>query len=227
MLDPLDGTKNFLHGLPVYASSVGVLYRGEPVIGAVYTPWPNASGGVVHHARRGGGAYTDGVPIAVAPLEAPHSGQLATIPGSFDWLYQFSKSVRGSTGDPRVTGSIAYELILVARGVTQYMFTSNPHLVGRGGRRSGGDGGRLGADGRRTERGAYRSVPAYELARVERAVRRLAVGSDYDEGVARMGAPAGSGQSGGGEADCGEHRMAAESASVGANVVAEATEALI
>lgn len=128
VLDPLDGTKNFLHGLPVYASSVGVLYRGEPVIGAVYTPWPNASGGVVHHARRGGGAYTDGVPIAVASLEAPHSGQLATIPGSFDWLYQFGKPVRGSTGDPRVTGSIAYELILVARGVTQYMFTSNPHL---------------------------------------------------------------------------------------------------
>ena len=128
VLDPLDGTKNFLHGLPVYASSVGVLYRGEPIVGAVFTPWPGDTVGVVHHARRGGGAYTDGVPISAADLEAPHSGQLATVPGSFDWLYRFGKPVRGSTGDPRVTGSIAYELVLVARGVTQYMYTSNPHL---------------------------------------------------------------------------------------------------
>ena len=128
VLDPLDGTKNFLHGLPVYASSVGVLYRGEPVVGAVYTPWPSAGGGVVHHARRGGGAFTDGVPIAALSADAPSSGQLATIPGSFDWLYRFDKPVRGKTGDPRVTGSIAYELVLVARGVTQYMYTSNPHM---------------------------------------------------------------------------------------------------
>ena len=128
VLDPLDGTKNFLHGLPAYACSVGVMYRGEPVVGAVYTPWPEASGGVVHHARRGGGAFTGDQPINVAKLEGPEGGQLATVPGSFDWLYRFGKPVRGNTGDPRVTGSIAYELVLVARGATQYMYTSNPHL---------------------------------------------------------------------------------------------------
>ena len=128
VLDPLDGTKNFLHGLPVYACSVGALYRGAPVVGAVFTPWPDASGGVVHHARRGGGAYTNGAPIRVADLDSPRSGQLATVPGSFDWLYRFDKPMRGKTGDPRVTGSIAYELVLVARGATQYMYTSNPHL---------------------------------------------------------------------------------------------------
>ena len=128
VLDPLDGTKNFLHGLPVYACSVGVLFRGEPVVGAVFTPWPEDGGGAVHHARRNGGAYTNGKPISVVQLDAPQSGQLATVPGSFDWLYRFDKPMRGKTGDPRVTGSIAYELVLVARGVTQYMYTSNPHL---------------------------------------------------------------------------------------------------
>ncbi len=128
VLDPLDGTKNFLHGLPVYACSVGVLYKGEPVVGAVYTPWPKEGGGVVHHARRGGGAFADGTPIGVAKLESPQANQLITLPGSFDWLYRFDAPMRGKTGDPRVTGSIAYELIMVARGVTQYMYTSNPHL---------------------------------------------------------------------------------------------------
>ena len=127
VLDPLDGTKNFLHGLPVYACSVGVLYRGEPVVGAVYTPWPKGDG-VVHHARRGGGAFADGIPIKVAELESPQANQLITLPGSFDWLYRFDEPMRGKTGDPRVTGSIAYELIMVARGITQYMYTSNPHL---------------------------------------------------------------------------------------------------
>ncbi len=127
VLDPLDGTKNFLHGLPVYACSVGVLYRGEPIVGAVYTPWPKG-GGVVHHARKGGGAFTDGIPIRVAELQSPQANQLITVPGMFDRLYNFDSPMRGKTGDPRVTGSIAYELIMVARGITQYMYTSNPHL---------------------------------------------------------------------------------------------------
>ena len=40
VLDPLDGTKNFLHGLPVYACSVGVLYRGEPSWARYIPPGP-------------------------------------------------------------------------------------------------------------------------------------------------------------------------------------------
>ena len=36
--------------------------------------------------------------------------------------------MHGRTGDHRVTGSIAYELVLLSRGVTQYMYTSSPHL---------------------------------------------------------------------------------------------------
>ena len=128
VLDPLDGTKNFLHGLPLYASSVGVMYRGEPVVGAVFTPWAGSADGVVHHARRGGGAFTDGEPISVLALDSPGADQLVTVPGAFDRLYRFGKPMRGNSGDPRVTGSIAYELVLVSRGVTQYMYTSNPHL---------------------------------------------------------------------------------------------------
>ena len=38
VLDPLDGTTNFLNGLPVYASSIGILHRGRPVVrGVVYS----------------------------------------------------------------------------------------------------------------------------------------------------------------------------------------------
>ena len=66
--------------------------------------------------------------LTCSPSTSPGADQLITVPGAFDRLYRFGKPMRGSSGDPRVTGSIAYELILVSRGVTQYMYTSNPHL---------------------------------------------------------------------------------------------------
>ena len=68
VLDPLDGTTNFMNGLPVYASSIGVLYRGRPLAGAVYIPWPSAdSSGVVVHCHAGRGAFADGEPVSVYP----------------------------------------------------------------------------------------------------------------------------------------------------------------
>ena len=57
VLDPLDGTTNFLSGLPVYAVSIGVLHRGTPVAGALFIPWPGKDGGYVLHARKGAGAW--------------------------------------------------------------------------------------------------------------------------------------------------------------------------
>ena len=79
VLDPLDGTKNFMGGLPVYASSVGVMHRGVPIVGAVFVPWPSDGGGVVLHARTGGGAFADDEPISVADSEEPRA-QLAGDP---------------------------------------------------------------------------------------------------------------------------------------------------
>ena len=128
VLDPLDGTKNFMGGLPVYASSVGVMYRGVPIVGAVFVPWPSDGGGVVLHARTGGGAFADDEPISVAEFEEPKGNSLVTLPGSFGAAYRFRKPMNGKVGEVRVTGSIAYELAMTARGVLQYAVTTGPHL---------------------------------------------------------------------------------------------------
>ena len=128
VLDPLDGTRNFLSGLPVYASSIGVLYRGVPVAAAVFLPWPSESGGIVMHARRGGGTYVDGEPVAVLAADAPEGNRLVTLPGGFGALFKVRKPLRGKTGELRMTGSIAYELAMVAKGVTQYTITTAPFL---------------------------------------------------------------------------------------------------
>ena len=128
VLDPLDGTKNFISGLPVYACSIGVIYRGAPLVGAVFVPWPHPSGGVVFHARRGGGARVDGESISVLLSDRPKDNQLVTLPSSFYGFFRFRKPMRGKVGELRVTGSIAYELAMTACGVLQYSLVTSPQL---------------------------------------------------------------------------------------------------
>ena len=53
VIDPLDGTRNFLNGLPIYASSIGLLFKGEPIAGSLYIPWPNAEGCLIISAVKG------------------------------------------------------------------------------------------------------------------------------------------------------------------------------
>ena len=128
VLDPLDGTNNFVGGLPVFACSIGVLYRGAPVVGALYIPWPGEGDGAVMHARSGGGAFIDGEPLAVYRGPEPEGSRLTALPASFDRGYRLGKSMRRRVGEVRVTGSIAHELAMTAKGVLQYSITTRPRL---------------------------------------------------------------------------------------------------
>ena len=74
VLDPLDGTVNYLNGLPVFAVSVGALYKGEPVLGCIFTPSPTRSDGSMYHARKGNGAFQDGKAIGVYKASSPQRG---------------------------------------------------------------------------------------------------------------------------------------------------------
>jgi myo-inositol-1(or 4)-monophosphatase len=67
VVDPLDGTANFLHGFPVVGVSVALVEAGRPVAGAVHAP---LLGGETFTAVRGGGAFRDGRPIRVADRPA-------------------------------------------------------------------------------------------------------------------------------------------------------------
>ncbi len=137
VLDPLDGTTNFLNGLPVFASSIGVLHRGRPVAAALYVPWPNAGGGFVLHCRRGGGAKiaslvagagADDEPVKVLETEQPIPNRLIGLPGYFGVANRFTGGLADKAGEPRTTGSIAYELAMTARGVMQYAIFGAPRM---------------------------------------------------------------------------------------------------
>jgi myo-inositol-1(or 4)-monophosphatase len=54
VVDPIDGTTNFVNGFPLFAASIGVLHRGEPVVGAIWCSTSHALRPGVYHARAGG-----------------------------------------------------------------------------------------------------------------------------------------------------------------------------
>lgn len=127
-LDPLDGTTNFINGLPVFACSVGLLHRGEPVVGAVLIPWAGAPEGVVYHARKGGGAYAQGRRIQVATEPEPKPAGLAAVPAAFSRIISVGRPWHRRLGELRGLGSIAYELAMVADGTFQYALFARPHV---------------------------------------------------------------------------------------------------
>ena len=137
VLDPLDGTTNFLNGLPVFASSIGVIHRGRPVAAALYIPWPADGGGFVLHCRKGGGARiaplaagsgAEDEPVKVLETEQPIPNRLIGLPGYFAAANRFTGGLAGKAGEPRTTGSIAHELAMTARGVMQYSIFGAPRM---------------------------------------------------------------------------------------------------
>jgi myo-inositol-1(or 4)-monophosphatase len=73
-IDPLDGTTNFLHGLPIFAISIGLEREGQIVAGLVYNPATDD----IFVAEKGAGAYYNNRRIRVAARRDMAEGLIAT-----------------------------------------------------------------------------------------------------------------------------------------------------
>jgi len=104
VVDPLDGTKEFVEGVPQYSVAVGLVEGGVPIFGAVHQPVT----GDTWWARRGGGCFRNGVPVRVAGGNALGASRSEMKRGEFEPF------VEG--WDLRPIGSIAFKLALVASG---------------------------------------------------------------------------------------------------------------
>jgi myo-inositol-1(or 4)-monophosphatase len=120
VLDPLDGTTNYINGLPLWCVSVGVLWRNRPVAAAIFTPSGPGAAPAVFHARAGGGAFVDGVPISVTEEPEPTKARLSGLPGHYWQDMRFRTRKGPALGETRTLGSIALELALISAGVLQY-----------------------------------------------------------------------------------------------------------
>jgi myo-inositol-1(or 4)-monophosphatase len=117
VIDPLDGTTNFIHGLPVYSVSVGLLQNGKPVMGIVYEPNRDE----LFYAWQHSPAYLNGQVIRVSQTAELAQSLLATGFPYYDFdtmqhylntLDELMKTTRGM----RRMGSAAVDLVYVACG---------------------------------------------------------------------------------------------------------------
>lgn len=109
VIDPVDGTTNFVNGFPLFAASIGVLHRGRPIVGAIWCSTGHELRPGVYHAHVGGPLLFDGREV---PRGRPSVGvrrRLVAGPGA-----NFG---RAGNGDMRVTGSAAIECAFVAAGI--------------------------------------------------------------------------------------------------------------
>jgi myo-inositol-1(or 4)-monophosphatase len=74
VIDPLDGTTNFIHGIPVYAVSIGLLERDKPLLGVVYDPERDEC----FWAIEGKGAYLNGNKISCSDAKTIKGSVIGT-----------------------------------------------------------------------------------------------------------------------------------------------------
>jgi myo-inositol-1(or 4)-monophosphatase len=116
IVDPLDGTINYAHGLPLFAVSIALERAGEVVLGVVYDPMRDET----FVAERGGGANLNGEPIRVSETEQPIQALITTglpydrerMPEALELFGHFAALSRGM----RRLGAAALDLCYVACG---------------------------------------------------------------------------------------------------------------
>jgi myo-inositol-1(or 4)-monophosphatase len=117
IVDPLDGTVNFVHGIPHVAVSVGLWKGDQPLAGVIYDPLRDEC----FSASAGGGAFLNGQPIGVSPTADLDLSVTATgFPydhGDYaDEYAQVVGAVLASVNGIRRFGSAALDLAWVAAG---------------------------------------------------------------------------------------------------------------
>jgi histidinol-phosphatase len=125
IIDPIDGTRSFVRGVPLWATLVGLEYRGELIAGVTYLPAMNQT----YRALRGDGAFRDDRPIHVSRVSSLKEAHVFY--SSISW---FAKAGRESqflglikqTQRQRGFGDF-YGFVLVAQGSGELMVEHGVH----------------------------------------------------------------------------------------------------
>ncbi len=118
VIDPLDGTTNFAHGLPLFSVSIGVCKNNETLYGVVYDVMHNK----LFAAEKGKGAFCNGEKLSVSTVKQLERSLLVTgfpydLGRNFDIaLNRFGKFLKKSQAVRRL-GSAAIDLCYVAEGI--------------------------------------------------------------------------------------------------------------
>jgi myo-inositol-1(or 4)-monophosphatase len=117
VFDPIDGTTNFAHGLPIFCASLALEIGGRAAVGAVYDPTRQE----LFTATRGGGAFLNGKPMRVSTTQALIDAMLVTgfpydVHARLDEIVGLFRAFVGRARAVRRLGSAALDLCYVAAG---------------------------------------------------------------------------------------------------------------
>jgi myo-inositol-1(or 4)-monophosphatase len=118
VIDPVDGTTNFIHRIPHFAVSIGIVQDGVLTVGVVYNPITND----LYYAVKGEGAFYNKTPIRVSNENEIEEAVLATGYPSKEWKENSAvvKQIDALTGkcrSIRLLGASSLDLCFVAKGL--------------------------------------------------------------------------------------------------------------
>ncbi len=123
IIDPLDGTTNYIHGYPVFSVSIALEFNRDIILGVIYDPLSDD----LYTAEKGGGAFLNGKPVRVSNVTDMSNGLIATgFPfrkrNLMDAYLQLFKNIFNRVSDIRRAGSAALDLAYVASGRCEGFF---------------------------------------------------------------------------------------------------------
>lgn len=128
VIDPLDGTTNYAHGLPIFAVSIGVQFKGDTIAGVVY----DVMSDVLYSAELGSGSFlnekklkvSDTISLSRSLLVTGFPYNIAENPeNALEIFTEFVKSSRGM----RRLGSAAIDFCYLAQGIFDGFWEVNLH----------------------------------------------------------------------------------------------------
>ncbi len=136
IIDPLDGTTNYLYGIPMYCTSVALIKNNELILGVIYDPEHDEC----FSAEQGKGAFLNGDPIQVSDQKTLAHSLVATgFPyddsGRANEYLHLLGEINASTRGIRRLGSAALDMAYVACGRFDafYEYGLNPWDISAGG----------------------------------------------------------------------------------------------
>ncbi|MCR5732552.1 MAG: inositol monophosphatase [Sphaerochaetaceae bacterium] len=129
IIDPIDGTVNFMHAMPLFSISVALEFKGELVAGIVYIPYFDE----LFTATKDNGAFLNGKSIHVTEETDPKRSLALLVPPHrhHEWMDEYMKkfmSVILNVSDHRSLGSAAVSLCYVASGRCAMYYEYGLHI---------------------------------------------------------------------------------------------------
>lgn len=122
VVDPLDGTKEFIEGVPQFVVSIAIVESGEPVVGVLYNPVTKD----IFTAAKGEGSFLNDEPVRCVTKD--NVSDMVILNSRSETRRGLWEPFANTFGELRAIGSVAYKLGLTAAGKAD-IFATLVHLT--------------------------------------------------------------------------------------------------